>query len=108
MILQDAIKLIDHPDLYATSPTMWADFGSGTGLFTKALATLLMPGSKIYAIDQKADAFKTDAIVNDVSFEKITTDFTAALSISDLDGIMMANSLHFVSDKVDFLKKCSK
>lgn len=109
MKLQDAINLINHPDFSTSTPTTWADFGSGTGLFTNALAALLMSGSKIYAIDKKINAFKKSGVINDVLFETIAADFTAdSLPISDLDGILMANSLHFVTDKSSLLQKCSK
>jgi ubiquinone/menaquinone biosynthesis C-methylase UbiE len=100
--------LINHPELSMGSTTNWADLGSGSGLFTRALATLLMPGSKIYAIDKNAEGFKTGENTDDIFYQKVNADFTAGLPISDLDGIMMANSLHFVSDKLDFVKKCSQ
>lgn len=106
MKLKDAIALVNHPGITGSSPTTWADFGSGAGLFTNALAHLLMPGSKIYAIDKDPKAYKSIDAVRDVVLENIHADFTNAIpDISTLDGILMANSLHFVSNKVDFIKR---
>ena len=81
---------------------VWADFGSGTGAFTLALADLIGPAGMIYSIDQDGDALRyqerlmrerfPDSIVH-----YLTTDFTKPLraGIPPLDGIVMANSLHF-------------
>jgi trans-aconitate methyltransferase len=83
---------------------MWADLGCGDGIFTSALHTL-SPSSEIYAIDQDRNALKAltrnfaesypDAILHTQ-----IADFTRLIDLPLLDGIIMANSLHFVSDKV--------
>ena len=83
---------------------MWADFGSGTGAFTLALADLLSSGGTIYSIDRDASALKELRQTMQQRFpairnQTITADFTRPLELPPLDGIVMANSLHFVREK---------
>lgn len=92
----------------------WADLGSGEGAFTLALVQLLPVESKIYSIDQNKASlqsqeaiFKRMSSLSTISFH--TADFTRELPISEkLDGILMANSLHFVEEKVNVLKQLKK
>jgi ubiquinone/menaquinone biosynthesis C-methylase UbiE len=112
MELNTAIKLISNPYLNKDSniPKIWADLGCGNGLFTKALATLLADGSTIYAID-KADTFtvgnsssknKTSIIFKRQDIEK------EDLDLPSLNGILMANVLHYVKDKELFIEKLKR
>jgi trans-aconitate methyltransferase len=80
------------------NPTRWADLGCGAGTFTLALASLLQSQSTIYAVDRKP-AIRTQIISNHVSIESLKADFAKDPLPRDLDGILMANSLHFVKDK---------
>lgn len=84
----------------------WADLGCGSGTFTLALADLLQPQSIIYAIDKDAPALQQiPSHYNEVNIEKITTDFSKQQPLfNDLDGILMANSLHYIKDKNSFIK----
>src|SRR5919107_547322 len=108
MQIEQAIKLIKDPSLSGSSRTVWADLGCGSGLFTQALARLLAPESKVYAIDKNLHRFGKIAESVEVRIEKVEIDFvTDTLSLDSLDGILMANSLHFVLDKPAFLKKWS-
>lgn len=82
----------------------WADLGAGEGAFTIALADLLGPGAHITAVDRDGRAMGT--LANEVgrrfpatTIDVVVADFTRSLPLSDLDGIVMANSLHFVRDK---------
>ena len=82
----------------------WADLGSGTGAFTLALADLIGPTGKIYTIDKDKRALKEQEKAMRANFptttvEYITADFTRRLDLPKLDGIIMANSLHFVRHK---------
>lgn len=104
---KDAVDLIrcdifDVPDIQS-----WADLGCGTGIFTEALAQLLTKGSGITAIDMDAMALRTvHNEYNGVAILKKQMDFVhESLPLSELDGILMANSLHYVKDKPAFLKK---
>jgi len=106
MRLSEAIELINTSQAAVPFPTVWADLGCGSGLFTNALARLLSSGSTIYAIDKDVSALKKSSQEKNVSIETMTADFVSDdLHLHDLDGIMMANSLHFVRDKVSLLNK---
>jgi ubiquinone/menaquinone biosynthesis C-methylase UbiE len=83
---------------------IWADLGSGTGAFTLALADLIGPTGKIYSIDKNQRALKDQEKVMRANFptitvEYVTEDFTRRLDLPQLDGIIMANSLHYVRHK---------
>jgi ubiquinone/menaquinone biosynthesis C-methylase UbiE len=79
----------------------WADVGSGTGAFTLALADLLGPSGHMVSIDRDASALETQARAFAARFPAVTVryvvaDFTGPLDLPPLDGLVMANSLHFV------------
>jgi ubiquinone/menaquinone biosynthesis C-methylase UbiE len=87
----------------------WADLGSGTGAFTLALADLIGPTGYIYTIDKDQRALKDQQKTMRTNFptttvEYITADFTRRLDLPKLDGIIMANSLHFVRHKDPILQ----
>ena len=106
MELQEAIKLIGDSRILNNNKTIWADLGCGDGLFTRALASLLSEGSTIYAIDKNASSFKIVRSHPSVIIYKLVADFIHdEMNIEKLDGILMANSLHFVNDKTSFLKR---
>ncbi|MBE3560697.1 MAG: class I SAM-dependent methyltransferase [Ktedonobacteraceae bacterium] len=88
---------------------IWADLGSGEGAFTLALADLLGAGARIYSVDRdrralirQEQAMRAHFPAVDVSY--IAADFTRPLDLSSLDGIVMANSLHFVRLKEPVLR----
>ena len=87
----------------------WADLGSGEGAFTLALADLLGPTASIYTVDRDGRALGVqvralrDAFPN-VSVTPLVADFTLPLELPPLDGIVMANSLHFERDKLAVLR----
>ena len=82
----------------------WADLGAGEGAFTLALADLLGPDAHIVAIDKDARALRALAD----RFETRVADFTKPLDLHDLDGVVMANSLHYVRDKQPVLDAVRK
>jgi trans-aconitate methyltransferase len=105
MKLQEAIALIQTENFNQKAPAVWADLGCGSGLFTEALASLLFPKSTIYAVDKSMSSFKAKLITDDIVIRKVESDFVNFISeLKNLDGILMANSLHFVKDKKAFLK----
>lgn len=78
----------------------WADLGSGSGAFTLALADLLGAGSHIYSVDRDARALREQQAALQARFPAVTleqrvADFTRPLDLPPLDGVVMANSLHF-------------
>jgi ubiquinone/menaquinone biosynthesis C-methylase UbiE len=93
---------VDHADLIGLlrrgvdgGGGRWADLGAGEGAFTLALSELLGPNAHIAAIDKDARALRA----LEGRFEVKVADFTRPLDLGDLDGVLMANSLHFVRDK---------
>src|SRR5579859_289448 len=80
---------------------VWADFGSGTGIFTLELRGLLGPNCEIYSIDRNARDLERqrqslDQHYPHTAIHYLRADFTKPLELPPLDGIVMANALHFV------------
>ena len=97
MQLPEAITLIQKGIVPHSSPQTWADLGAGKGLFSEALSSLLLPGSTIHAVD----LHKQSNLEHHSSIVFHQGDFAKdKLSIPPLDGILMANSLHYVQDQV--------
>jgi SAM-dependent methyltransferase len=89
--------------------SVWADLGSGSGAFTLALADLLGAGGHIYSVDTDARALREQRDAMRTRFSSITLeqragDFTRPLDLPPLDGIVMANSLHFQRRKEPVLR----
>lgn len=92
---------------------VWADLGCGDGIFTAALYTLLGPGCEIYAVDKSRRALEALTRNFVESYREtpphpIQADFTQSLSLPPLDGLLMANSLHFVRRKKSVLTQLVK
>ena len=82
----------------------WADFGSGGGAFTLALADLIGRQGHIYSVDKDRGSLREQeralrSSFPNIAVEYIAADFTQRLQLPPLDGIVMANSLHFVRNK---------
>lgn len=89
-------------DGVATRGGTWADIGAGTGAFTLALAEVLGPGGRIVAVDRDGGALRENARAMAsrfpaVGFETLSADLTGDLDLPPLDGLLAANSLHFVA-----------
>lgn len=82
---------------------IWADIGAGTGIFTLALRELLVSG-KIYALDKSPHALWRLPLKGTVPIEVVEGDFNKALDLPLLDGILMANTLHYAADPVKVLQ----
>jgi len=83
---------------------VWADLGSGTGAFTLALADLIGPTGEIYSVDRDRGALREQERAMQARFpvtpvHYVATDFTGRLDLPALDGVIMANSLHYVRHK---------
>jgi SAM-dependent methyltransferase len=85
---------------------VWADLGAGDGTFTRALAELLGPGSRVYAVDRDARTLATLGSrrpTNAAGVTPVVADITRPFELPGLegellDGMLLANSLHFVRD----------
>lgn len=89
---------------------IWADLGCGDGVYTLLLCELLTRGSRIYAVDRERRALnllegKLLGRADNSVVTTTTADFTKALSLPPLNGIVMANSLHFVRNKKPVLRQ---
>jgi SAM-dependent methyltransferase len=83
---------------------LWADFGSGRGAFTLALADLLGSGGEIVSVDRDERALREQtralaARYPATTLRTVTADFTRPLKLPPLAGLLMANALHFQRDQ---------
>ena len=96
---RDAIALIRAA---VTKPGgVWADLGAGSGVFTRALATLLGPTGTVYAVDSDPGSLRdldlsAPAMAPGAMVRTIVGDFTGPLELPPLDGVLIANALHYV------------
>lgn len=111
------ISLMDHHDhVNLLRPAVlvpgasWADLGSGSGAFTLALRELLGLSADIYAVDRDRGRLAELERAHRARFgasehlHLIPADFTRDLQLPLLDGLLMANSLHFFRDKEKVLR----
>jgi SAM-dependent methyltransferase len=107
MKVAEATALICTPLIEWARPQSWCDLGSGRGTFTIALAQLSAPGSTIYAVDFDQGALEGIPNQHDgVEIRKIVGDLqSSTLRLPSVDGILMANTLHFIPDQQVFLRR---
>lgn len=118
MNISDAIELIR--DAVGASAGVWADLGAGTGTFTRALTEVLGAGSTVYAVDDDARAVRalrelSSSRAGNVLVIAVNADVTRPLELpglvraqAQLDGILLANTLHFVRDAERVLSQLVK
>jgi hypothetical protein len=99
MNLDVAIRLIEKGILKDALQT-WADLGAGSGLFTNALSRLLPHGSSIIAIDKKLSKI---VVADGIYLQAKAGDFLD-LDFGNVDGVLMANSLHYVKEQRPFVE----
>ncbi|PSK88001.1 class I SAM-dependent methyltransferase [Taibaiella chishuiensis] len=110
MQLKEARELISCP-IFEQQPdhARWADLGCGPGLFSYALSGLLPADSSVYAIDKEPvfDAFMFPGKGNNI--HALQYDFiNETLPLHDLDGLLMANALHYASDRDALLDRLTR
>jgi ubiquinone/menaquinone biosynthesis C-methylase UbiE len=105
MEIEKLVELIKNGVDQNRQQQVWADLGAGSGAFTQALSSLLMEGSKIYAVDKDSYSLNIISIESTIEFIKLNRDFGKELQFDELlDGIILANSLHYIHDKTSLLK----
>lgn len=110
MELSLAIRLIEKGIPPSSDSQTWMDLGAGKGLFTNALASLLPPHSTVYAIDRDPTALRSLTLGNAlITLKKLQKDFVSYdLDAIVANGVLMANALHYVSNKIVFLRQLKK
>jgi ubiquinone/menaquinone biosynthesis C-methylase UbiE len=104
----DHVALLRPADLPAGGS--WADLGAGSGAFSLALRELVGAQTEIYAIDRDKSRLKDLEQAWRLRFGDTTrlhllpADFTHSIELPALDGIVMANSLHYYKDKEKLLR----
>ena len=86
----------------------WLELGAGEGAFTLALADVVGAGGEIVAMDQDRRALDVagEAVAArfpDARLETTVADLTRDLPAGPFDGVLAANSLHFVRDRREVL-----
>ena len=103
----------DHTNLLRggieESGGVWADLGAGAGAFTLALAELIGSGAEIHAVDRDASALNANGRAMRAKFPQTrvqyqAADFTLPLALPLLDGIVIANALHFQRDQGEVVR----
>ncbi|MDB4949046.1 MAG: Methyltransferase type 12 [Gemmatimonadetes bacterium] len=105
----DALALLRAAIPSAEGET-WADLGAGGGVFTRALASLVGAGGRVYAVDSDAASIaRLRASITGGSaaavVDMLHADVTQPLGLPPLDGVVMANVLHFVRDAGEVLTR---
>lgn len=106
MLHQEAVKLIEGGIDRTAGGHVWIDLGAGSGTFTRAIAELIGSKGKVYAVDRNKQILKSiPTAKNGAEIVTVVKDFTGNLAIEKADGILIANALHFVRNKLPFLEK---
>ncbi len=101
---EDVVSMI--ADGIAPDALIWADLGAGSGNFTMALDTILGFDGTIFALDRSLDILRKRIQKSYVrsNIHLMEADLTSAKSmLPALDGVIMANTLHYVKDPLTFL-----
>lgn len=104
----DHVNLLRAANL--TQGGTWADLGAGSGAFTLALRELVGLDATIYAVDKDRGALNQLESTHRARFGSsrnlilLNQDLTRPSHIPPLDGVIMANSLHFFRDKEKVLR----
>ncbi|MEZ4675025.1 MAG: methyltransferase domain-containing protein [Caldilineaceae bacterium] len=105
-------RLLLRPVIRAGMGGCWADIGCGDGVFTRLLLEWLAAESSVVAVDQDGGTLqRLTAQLSQPQRARVQTvqsDFANPDVVSTLgpfDGMLFANSLHFVRDKLAVLQQ---
>jgi ubiquinone/menaquinone biosynthesis C-methylase UbiE len=104
----DYVELLRPADL--SQGGVWADLGAGAGAFTMALRELVGSEAVIYAVD--ADAPRLQDLKQEYgkrfgdtdNLHLMPADLSKRPETPPLDGVLMANALHFFDNKEPLLR----
>lgn len=111
MVHKDHVNLIT--DGIGKSGGVWADLGSGSGAFTLALRDVAGEAVKIFSVDQDRHGLeeqkqKFAQMFPGTDITYLTQSFVDPIVLPQLDGIIMANSLHYVAEQSALLRSIGK
>lgn len=87
-------------------PQTWADLGAGSGMFTMALGHLLPSASSVYAVDRDLAALNMIPWNHaDKTLVRIHADVESNLTLPSLDGVLLANVLHYIMNKAEVMER---
>ena len=110
----DHVRLLQNGVREAEAGAVWADFGAGDGAFTLALAELLGESGTIHAVDRDEGQLRRlrermsarfPRLVNAGGLHLHGADYTRRLDLPPLDGLIMANALHFQREKEPVVRR---
>lgn len=104
MEINQATALIKNAFMMSNSSETWADVGAGTGIFTEALQVVLPPESNVYALDKNPHVLWSLQERNQVKIQVQEGNFEQTLDLPPLDGILMANALHYTAQPISVIK----
>lgn len=101
---QDALALLAPAIALTTDSPVWIDLGAGSGTFTRALAELLGQNGTVHAVEREAKAVRSLRLLAEKAARDgrsarilvVHADFAGAATLPSANGLLFANSLHFV------------
>lgn len=82
---------------------VWADLGAGSGTFSLALSACLGDSGTVHAVDKDPAVLRIEALPGGAKIIGHERDFGELDDLPMLDGVLMANALHFAPDPEGFL-----
>src|SRR5690242_9127666 len=101
----EAIEMIEA-GVSKKSAQRWIDLGAGTGFFTRALTACLDTDGVVYAMDKQNQLPEISSALHTAKIIGLELDFVHdKIPVVDVNGILMANSFHYVREKNVLINK---